>query len=387
MSFTIELLGKFYDNHSLSLINRNLAIKLKQNGYKICITPLDTYDPELKVDKKIVKQLKELESKSFETVDIQLRHTYPPIWNWPTSEKTKIVYIQPWEFEKVPFEWQYKFETFADAVVTPSDYSKNAFISGGINPNNIFVVANGYDNTIYNQNKGKCVKDLGIDPEKFNFVFVGNSQWRKGLDILLNVWSKTFTKADNARLIIKDNPLIYGKTNLLSDIIRLQHNSGCAKIIYIDEQLSDNRMSDIFKACKIVVHPYRAEGFGMHIQEAVACGCLPVISEKGATESFIPKDIGLHIKTYRNQINITEPRIFATKPGDSLTNMGSHSFINEPDPRDLQQNLIYPYQSHNDDLFKKVKEFKNPNTWDKVVQDYIKVFENIKSRTNVRRYQ
>jgi glycogen synthase len=39
-------------------------------------------------------------------------------------------------------------------------------------------------------------------------------------------------------------------------------------------------MSNVFKASKVIVHPYRAEGFGMHVQEAVACGCLPIISAK-----------------------------------------------------------------------------------------------------------
>ena len=38
----IEILGKFFDNHSLSIINRQLAIQLnKVEDFNIVITPLD----------------------------------------------------------------------------------------------------------------------------------------------------------------------------------------------------------------------------------------------------------------------------------------------------------------------------------------------------------
>ena len=58
----IDFVGKFYDNHSLSIINRNLIVKLAEThpDWEISITPLDSYDPEYKLDKNIVKQLKTL---------------------------------------------------------------------------------------------------------------------------------------------------------------------------------------------------------------------------------------------------------------------------------------------------------------------------------------
>ena len=107
----IEILGKFYDNHSLTIINRNIALRLSEKkDVQLCITPLDQYTPESKLPKKIVKKLKQLESVENEaSPDIQIRHSYPPVWNWPNDDKTKVIFIQPWEFSKVPFEWQYKW--------------------------------------------------------------------------------------------------------------------------------------------------------------------------------------------------------------------------------------------------------------------------------------
>ena len=59
----IDFVGKFYDNHSLSIINRNIVTKLAEAhpDWEISITPLDSYDPEYKLDKEVVKQLKTLE--------------------------------------------------------------------------------------------------------------------------------------------------------------------------------------------------------------------------------------------------------------------------------------------------------------------------------------
>ena len=62
----IDFVGKFYDNHSLSIINRNLAIKLAElhPDWEISITPLDSYDPEYRVEKNIVKQLIQIKTIS-----------------------------------------------------------------------------------------------------------------------------------------------------------------------------------------------------------------------------------------------------------------------------------------------------------------------------------
>jgi glycosyltransferase involved in cell wall biosynthesis len=114
-----------------------------------------------------------------------------------------------------------------------------------------------------------------------------------------------FKKYDNAKLIIKDNPKVYGQSNVLQEIIKMQYKTGCAEIIYLDQDLSDEEMSNVFKASSVVVHPYRAEGFGMHIQEAVACGCLPMVSANGPTDDFIPNDIGIKLQVTLKPVNIT----------------------------------------------------------------------------------
>ena len=377
----LELVGKFYDNHSLSIINRNLALKLKELGVTFCITALDQYNPESGLSKSDVKTLKELEKVEFEEIDVQVRHSYPPIWQWPVSEKTKVVYIQPWEFEKALFEWQYKFETFADALIVPSNYIANVFRSGGLKPSNLFTVPNGFDDKVFNKEEPTDLHPL-INPDEFNFVYVGNSQWRKGLDILANAWGKTFKKYDKATLIVKDNPKIYGKNNIINELIKMQYKTGCSRVVYIDEELSQEQMASIYKASKVVVHPYRAEGFGMHIQEATACGCLPLIPTNGPTDDFIPQDIGIRINVNRQTMNIQDSSVFAMKPGDATTLMSTHTFYNEPQSEDLINKMRFIYHSHNKDgqFFDKLDGLELENTWSKVAEDYLAIFKEVNDR-------
>lgn len=372
----IEFVGKFYDNHSLSIVNRNIVLNLPTTT-RIKITALDSYDPRYKLAKEDVKKLKDLEKVEVDKIDVQVRHTYPPIWNWPSDPDTKIIYIQPWEYTKAPFEWQYKFETFADALIVPSTFCKNVFLSGGLNPENLFIVPNGYDNTIFNQ-------DNLTSNKKFTFVYVGNSQWRKGLDILLNAWAVAFKKFDNVKLIIKDNPRVYGASNILSETIKLQYNTSCAEIEYIDDDLTVDEMANLYKNSSAIVHPYRAEGFGMHVQEAVACGCIPLVSAQGPTDDFIPDSIGVKIAVTTKAMNIQDPKIFALKPGDSTTLMSTHTFYNEPSQEHLTKAMMQLYHNHfRNDAVKKAREYIPTNTWASVAERYNSIFDKVSARDKI----
>ena len=374
----IEIVGKFFDNHSLSIVNRNLAIELdkifENTDNKITITPIDQFNPDAKVNKTIAKRLIELSKIKPDIIDIQLRHTYPPMWVWPNNPKTKVVFIQPWEFSRVPFEWQYKFETFADHVIVPSNWTKDRYLEGGVNPANISVIPNGYNPEIFN--KTGPLTSL-FDDKKFTFTFVGCGQFRKGIDILIDVFKDSFVKADSIRLFIKDSPQIYGQNNILHEITRIQYHKGCAEIIFNDDSLSEEEMAGIYRSTDVLVHPYRGEGFGMHVQEAMACGALPLVTGGGATDDFINDECGLRINSSRRFINLTEERVFATKPGDSLSNMGSHGWILEPDATDFRHKMMYLYyHQEKDSVLSKVNNAKL-TTWQLAAQMYASVFQNI----------
>lgn len=365
----INIVGKFYDNHSLSIVNRNLALELIKNNIDVKITPIDSIENST-IDTGTLTTLMSL-NKQLGPIDIEVRHTYPPIWRWPDHEKTKVVYIQPWEYESMPSEWQYKFDTFADAVIIPSLWNKQVYENAGINPKKLFVVPNGYNEKVF-YNKNIRTNN------KIKFVYVGCNQYRKGLDFLLHIWSSVTTIYDNLELIIKDNPNVYGQTDLLSEIIKLQYNKKCATISYIDKDLTEDEMSDLYNNGHVIIHPYRGEGFGMHIQEAMACGCIPIVTEGGPTDEFVSD---FKIQSSKSVVNMYN--IFGMKPEDSLSNMGQHRTILEPNGQSLFNILKHVTENIN----KIQVDTSRLKTWEVIGKEYVEVFNTINSKENLIRHK
>ena len=356
----IKLKGTFFNNHSLSIVNRNAMIELSKYA-QVLIEPLDLPTVESKVSKEAIEKLLGLTGTNIGTPDIELRHSYPPNWAWPEDNSTKVVYIQPWEYTNIPSEWQYKFDTFADAVISPSSWNTNVYREAGIDPNKLFTVPNGYDPTIFNE-EGRT------ESEVTTVLFVGCNQFRKGLDILLSVWSQVTKKSDKIKLVIKDMPVIYGETNLLDEITRLQYKHKCAKIEYIDSQLSELEMADLYKSANILIHPYRGEGFGMHIQEAIACGCIPLVTAGGPTDEFVT-----NFKINASPRVVDMYSIFALKPTDSMSSMGSHKFVMEPDAQHLAIQLKHIVDNLSTIIVNKSKL----QTWEDVGLQYFEVLKKV----------
>jgi glycosyltransferase involved in cell wall biosynthesis len=355
MTVNVQFIGKFFDNHSLSIVNRNVALEL-QKYVNLSILPLDKFEAQHKVDTTQVEALTALTQKNHNSPDIQLRHSYPPIWKWPENNNTKVVYIQPWEFMAVPSEWQYKFETFADGLITPSTWTTEVFKNSGINPYKVFTIANGYNPDIF-------YKDSSVNSEHVNVLYVGCNQFRKGLDVLLKLWSGATKKSMPISLTIKDTPQVYGKSNLLDEIINLQYKTGCAKIIYDDSTKSEKEMAELYRNHHILVHPYRGEGFGMHIQESMACGCIPIVTGGGATDDFVLQN---RINSTHRIVNMYE--IFGLKSEDSMSMMGSHKWVLEPDINhfaSLLNNAINAVNTTNVDC-------SRLKTWQTVGKEYAK---------------
>lgn len=213
---------------------------------------------------------------------ITLRHSWPPDWS---DVKTGLkIHCQPWEYGSLPKDW-IKPLNKADQIWANSIYVKNLYIDGGINPNKIELCPLGFDPKIFNFH----AKPLKVNTsKKFKFLFVGGTIFRKGIDILLNAYINNFSKQDDVCLIVKDigNNSFYQNQNLSEYIKTLSASDQLPEIIYIDSYLSNEEMASLYTASDCLVHPYRGEGFGLPVLEAMACGTLPIVTKGGSTDDF-----------------------------------------------------------------------------------------------------
>lgn len=355
----VRFVGKFFDNHSLSIVNRNIVKNLAELC-DISVVPIDTPVYNSAVSTEDIEYIVS-KTVSYGVPNIEIRHSYPPMWDWPESDKTKVVYIQPWEFPNaVPSEWQFKFSTFSDHLIVPSKFTYDSFISAGIDPLRMSVIANGYNPKIFTQH-----------PKNSNEVvilYVGNSQYRKGLDILLSAWAEQTNSSMPIRLIIKDNPRVYGSSSILDDIIKLQYQSKCAKIEYIDSDLSEAEMANLYKAAHILVHPHRGEGFGLHVLEGMMCGAIPVVTGNSACDDFV---VDFLIPASLKMVNMYE--IFAIKATDSLSSMGAHKFIYEPDYQAFKK--IFAFVISNS--ISLPVDTSKAKTWSQIAKEYYDVLNTV----------
>jgi glycosyl transferase family 1 len=62
------------------------------------------------------------------------------------------------------------------------------------------------------------------------------------------------------------------------------------RLVHLDDEISGDEMAALYRACDVLVHPYRGEGFGMPVLEAMACGLPVIVTGGGPTDEFCPDE-------------------------------------------------------------------------------------------------
>ncbi|HMI72111.1 MAG TPA: glycosyltransferase, partial [Solirubrobacteraceae bacterium] len=224
--------------------------------------------------------------------DVEVRHQWPP--DLRPARSGRLAVIQPWEFGAIPNEWVEPLQRDVDELWVPSAYVRDMYLRAGIEPDRVHVVPNGVDLERFGP-EGHALQ-LGGDPT-IRFLFVGGAIHRKGVDLLLAAWQQAFAGDEGVELVVKD----FGSDGVYrgADRGRIRELAEAGALVHLDADLDDAEMAALYRACDVLVHPYRGEGFAMPVLEAMASG-LPVIHTAGGpTDEFCPPQAGWRIRSER----------------------------------------------------------------------------------------
>ena len=287
--------GAFAVCHSFAAINRACAGRLAEDA-DFDLTLVQTEPPQpgflpaglpdlLKHDlRRKPPRLKQLRSQQ----PIWVSHRWPPRKTAPPHRAHWITQM-PWEFSRLPIEIAAALNQ-ADEIWTPSGFCRRAFVRSGIPEEKIVVIPNGIDPEVFRMDPPGSPPFPLHTEKSFRFLFVGGTIHRKGIDLLLEAFGTVFSAGEDVSLVIKEmgHPTLYRDQSARDRIAAMQAEPDSPEILYLTEPLSDEEMSALYRACDVVVLPYRGEGFCLPALEAAACGIPSIITEGGPTDEFLP---------------------------------------------------------------------------------------------------
>ena len=299
--------GPFFVYSSLAHVNREMALELLGSGN--CDLGLISSEPdtfsgssERRFASLFARMGRAIEGKA----DFHIRHRWPPDVARPAHGK--LVLIQPWEYGRIIKSWVEPMRTNVDQIWAYTSYVRQVYIDSGFDPEMVKVVPLGVDDQRFRPGIVPMEVQTG---GKFAFLFVGGTLQRKGIDLLLQAFRSAFSRADNVCLVIKDmgKQTFYRGQTAESDIAALQGDEQCAEIIYMDRDLPAEDIPGLYAACDCLVHPYRGEGFGLPVAEAMACGLPVVVTEGGACDDFCSSENAFMVPAQRRLVKFPEETV------------------------------------------------------------------------------
>jgi len=178
-------------------------------------------------------------------------------------------------------EWWLTFEAWK--VIVNSEFMKHECERiFSLTPDKCITIPNGIDYGEFANVEFDLEfrRKYAMDSEKIVF-FIGRHVYEKGVHILIEAFRKVLDNFYDAKLIIAGNGPMTGELYSKAHFLGLSH-----KVMFTGF-ISDEERKKLFKVSDIAVFPSLYEPFGIVALEAMASGCLPVVSDTGGFSEIV----------------------------------------------------------------------------------------------------
>lgn len=157
------------------------------------------------------------------------------------------------------------------------------------------------------------IVNLGVDTEvfkpsepvdgPFTFFFPGKFEYRKGFDILTEVFEKTLTVNDDFRLVLLPTNIFIGNGNneWAESIMKSKLRD---KITILSRLEHHSQVSELYRQSDCVVSFSRAEGWNLPLLEALSCGRHVIATNYSAHTEFLTNDNAMLVEMPDREIAI-----------------------------------------------------------------------------------
>ncbi|MCA8954243.1 MAG: glycosyltransferase family 4 protein, partial [Planctomycetes bacterium] len=210
-----------------------------------------------------------------------------------------------WEYGALPVELTPHVTQDADHVVVHSEHVRSVVAAAGRPPAGIEVVPHGVDEAM----RAEAPPDPDIVRWKAGrpaVLFCGGMVWRKGFDVFLRTVLAAHAAGREIVVVVKavGHDRHYGRNNLRALLERVVRTPGTPPVLVVERELTRSQLASLYRACDVMLHPYRGEGFCLPVLEARAVG-LPVLATAGgATEAFLNGPGATRIPSTRRAIEL-----------------------------------------------------------------------------------
>jgi glycosyltransferase involved in cell wall biosynthesis len=332
----IVLTGSIFDASGHARINRAVGLAaIRSPHFEASLDPT-TWPTLLPKTLEHGAMLQKAASRQIGAIDLTIRHQWPPDFERPASGK--LVCILPWEHKAVPIRWIEEIEEKVDEVWTPSDFARDSFLVAGLSADRIRMIPNAVDGNIFRPD-GPASRPP--NSRGFVFLFVGGPIRRKGIDMLLQAYGDAFLPDEDVTLVIKDlgSRSFYSHNTQLGKARQFALRPSSPHTLLVTEELDDAALAALYRGADAFVLPYRAEGFGMPLIEAMACGKPVITTGEGPATEFCSAE---------NSYLIRAAEVSVPDPVPPLGPLSSEWTWFEPDVAALAQTMRHVYEDRDE---------------------------------------